>query len=289
MIRSVRRVLGAPSRFFRRVRDFMTVEPESRPLGEVVEGAFDDGKTFWAGVLSHVDELRRHLLRSLAAVVLTVSLSFAFTTQLVEFLARPIGGLDALRAIEVTESIGVFMRVALLTGLTAALPYIAFEFWLFIAPGLYPRSRRFALLVIPLATLLFLGGMAFAFFVMLPAALPLLLNFMGIQAELRPQSYFGFVTGLMFWLGVFFEFPLVIYALTSAGLVRPAVLAQQWRLAVVIIALVAAIITPTVDPVNMSLVMLPLILLYFVSIGLSQIAYLGRRRNMAHRAQKEAG
>jgi sec-independent protein translocase protein TatC len=124
-----------------------------------------------------------------------------------------------------------------------------------------------------------LGGAAFTFYLMLPAALPFLGNFLGIQTELRPQSYFSFVTGLMFWLGVSFEFPLVIYVLTAIGLIQPAILSQQWRLAIVIIAIVAAAVTPTVDPVNQGLVMAPMILLYFVSIGLSYIAYAGRKRN----------
>jgi sec-independent protein translocase protein TatC len=83
----------------------------------------------------------------------------------------------------------------------------------------------------------------------------------------------------MFWLGVSFEFPLVIYVLTAIGLIQPAILSQQWRLAIVIIAIVAAAVTPTVDPVNQGLVMAPMILLYFVSIGLSYIAYAGRKRN----------
>jgi sec-independent protein translocase protein TatC len=113
---------------------------------------------------------------------------------------------------------------------------------------------------------------------MLPAALPFLLNFMGIQAQLRPQSYFSFVTGLMFWIGAAFEFPLVIYALSAIRLVKPAVLAKQWRIAVVLIAILAAAITPTVDPVNMGLVMLPMILLYFISIGFSYLAYPRRKQ-----------
>jgi len=178
----------------------------------------------------------------------------------------------------VTESVGVFMRVAVLSGITISLPYIAFEFLLFFAPGLKPRSKKFGLVGIPLATLLFTSGMAFAFFIMMPAALPFLLNFMGIQAELRPQSYFNFITGVMFWIGVSFEFPLVIYVLTAMGLIKPKVLAEQWRLAVVLIAILAAAITPTIDPVNMALVMAPMILLYFVSIGLSKIAYRERER-----------
>jgi sec-independent protein translocase protein TatC len=226
----------------------------------------------------HVEALRAHLLRAVLALVLTVGISFLFTQKIIEFLARPIGGLDKLKAIEVTESIGVFMRVALLSGIALAIPYIAFELWLFAAPGLRPRERKMGLAGIPLATIFFLGGATFTYFVMLPTALPFLINFLGIKAELRPQSYFAFVTGLIFWIGVAFEFPLVIYVLSAIGLIKPQILAQQWRLAVVIISIVAAAITPTVDPVNMGLVMAPMILLYFVSIGLSYLAYAGRRR-----------
>ena len=118
--------------------------------------------------------------------------------------------------------------------------------------------------------------MAFTYYMLLPSALPFLLNFLGIQAQLRPQSYFSFVTGLMFWIGVAFEFPLLVYVVTAMGFVKPDAFARQWRLAVVVIAVAAAAITPTVDPVNMGLVMLPMVLLYFISIGLSYIAYAGR-------------
>jgi sec-independent protein translocase protein TatC len=111
---------------------------------------------------------------------------------------------------------------------------------------------------------------------MMPTALPFLINFMGINTDPRPSSYIGFVTGLMFWIGVAFEFPLVIYLLASLGLVKAKLLASQWRLAIVIIAIVAALITPTVDPVNMSLVMGPMIALFFLSIGLAYIAQRGR-------------
>ena len=88
-------------------------------------------------------------------------------------------------------------------------------------------------------------------------------------------------TGLMIWIGLFFEFPLIIFILTSIGLVQPKVLSQQWRLAIVVIAIISAAVTPTIDPVNMGLVMLPMILLYFVSIGLSYIAYAGRQRHIS--------
>jgi sec-independent protein translocase protein TatC len=263
-----------PGRAFQKLSLFFNQEPEEHPLGEILANLPDEAAR--QQLVEHLEAFRAHLLRAVIAVGIGIVFSFFFTPQLIEFLARPVGGLSALKAIEVTESIGVFMRVALMAGLAIALPYVTFEFWLFAAPGLKPGTRKFSLLAIPLVFLFFIGGMAFAYYLMLPAALPVLLNFMGIQTELRPNSYFSFVTGLMFWIGVFFEFPFVIYLLTLIGWVRPQPLLRGWRVAIVIIAIVAAAITPTVDPVNMFLVMLPMSALYFVGIGLSFLAI--RRR-----------
>lgn len=270
-------LLTLPRNLRRRVRFFLNQEPEERSLGEILASLSEEAAR--EELVRELEAFRSHLLRAVIAIGLGILLSFSFTRQLIEFLARPIGGLSALKAIEVTESIGVFMRVALVAGIALALPYVSFEFWLFAAPGLKPGTRKFSLLAIPLIFTFFLGGMAFAYYLMLPAALPILLNFMGIQAELRPNSYFTFVTGLMFWIGIAFEFPLVIYVLSALGWVRPGSLAKNWRVAIVIIAIIAAAITPTVDPVNMFLVMLPMFLLYLISIGLSFIAV--RRRDRA--------
>jgi sec-independent protein translocase protein TatC len=112
----------------------------------------------------------------------------------------------------------------------------------------------------------------------MPSALPWLLSFMGMTTIPRPLSYIQFTTGLMFWIGAAFEFPLIIYVLARVGLIKAEVLAKQWRLAVVVIAIVAAAITPTIDPVNMSLVMGPMIVLYFLSIGLAKLAQRGREK-----------
>jgi sec-independent protein translocase protein TatC len=268
------------------MNDFLTDEPDEHALMDVVSGVVTD-KDIRQAMWEQIEDLRKHLLRSILGLVLAVSVSFIFTQWLLEYLSQPVGGLDALKAIEVTESIGVFMKVALLSGVAISLPYIAFEFWLFAAPGLRPSSRKFGLIAIPLATLLFICGMAFAYYIMMPAALPFLLNFMGIQAELRPASYFNFITGVMFWIGVSFEFPLVIYVLTAIGFIKPKVLSEHWRIAIVVISILAAAITPTVDPVNMALVMAPMSLLYFVSIGLSFIAYRGRvRQEQKHEASQ---
>ncbi len=276
VLRALWRIFTAPFRWFGQslyeIRLFLTEEPEDTPLADSFQKAVEQPQD----LLVHLNALRKHLFRAIAFLFLTTVLSFAFTTQIIDLLALPIGGIGELVAIDPTEPLGTFMRVALLSGFALAFPYIALEMWLFAAPGLRRGSRLFALAAIPIATLFFLGGMAFAYFVMMPAALPFLLNFMGLTTQVRPSSYIRFVTGVMFWIGVAFEFPLAIYVLARIGMVRGQMLAQQWRLAIVIIAIAAAAITPTVDPVNMALVMGPMIVLYFLSIALAYLAQRGR-------------
>ena len=249
------------------IRSFFAEEVEDAPVGDALSKAWDHPQE----LLYHIDALRKHLLRSVAVLIITTALSFTFFEKILAFLSVPLHG-EKLVAIEVTEPIGTVMQVSLLGGVALAFPYIALELWLFIAPGLSRKARIWGLLAIPIATLFFLGGMAFAYYVMMPAAIPILLNFMGIFTVPRPKSYISFVTALLFWLGVFFEFPLVIFLLAKVGMVKSRDLTKQWRLAVVIIAVIAALITPTVDPVNMSLVMGPMVLLYFFSILLAKIA-----------------
>jgi sec-independent protein translocase protein TatC len=163
-------------------------------------------------------------------------------------------------------------------GFALASPYIAFELWLFAARGLHPRARILGLVSIPLVIIFFVGGMAFAYFFLLPPALKFLLYFMGVQVIPRPSSFIGFVTGFLFWIGITFEFPLVVYILKLMGIIQPQSLLKHWRIVIIIIAVLAAAITPTVDPVNMSLVMDPMILLFFSSIGLGYLALIGRKK-----------
>lgn len=272
-------ILAFPVRMVKRANNFLNTDVEDRPILDTFSNLAtesDARASFWA----HVEELRMHLFRMLIALAICVGVSFYFTKPLMSFLAEPVGGLDKLQAIEVTEELGVFMRVALTSGIAIAFPYLAFEIWLFAAPGLNAREKKNMLFGIPIAVLLFLTGMAFTYLVLIPPALKFLAGFTSISQDWAAKEYFGFITGLMLWIGAFFEFPLVIYVLTILGFVRPQVLLKQWRLAVVIIAIMAAAVTPTVDPVNMSLVMLPMTALYFISIGMSYLAYAARRRNM---------
>jgi len=223
-------------------------------------------------LLEHLEELRQRLFKAFAAVVVSTLLSFIFAGQLVDFLAAPIGGRKALVSIEVTENIAIFMRVSLLSGVVLSMPVVVYQIARFVLPGLTEREQKWLLLGVPFASLLFLSGVGFTWYVMLPTALPFLMNFLGITTQVRPNNYFEFTTSLMFWIGLSFEMPLVIMFLARLKLVKASQLIQYWRHAVVVMALVAAVVTPTIDPINMSLVMLPLGGLYIISIVLAAIA-----------------
>jgi sec-independent protein translocase protein TatC len=159
--------------------------------------------------------------------------------------------------------------VALLSGFIIALPFITFQVVAFILPGLKTVEKRWLLLAIPFITIMFLMGVAFAYFIMLRAAIPFLVNFLGVQTTPRLSNYVGFVTNLMFWVGMSFESPLIIFILAKFKLVTANTLIKGWRIAIVASAAMAAFITPTTDPVNMGLLMAPLLGLYAFSIFLA--------------------
>lgn len=273
-------ILAFPFRAIYKFHKFLNAEPAESQFADAIASLVSDSnvrESLW----DHIEQLRMHIIRAVVVLSIAVIAAFWVAQDVMGFLAVPVGGLEKLQAIQVTEEIGVFMRVAMMIGIAVAFPWIATEVWLFAAPGLKPREKKFGLVGIPIATLLFLTGMAFTYYAMLPTALPFLGSFTKISQFWAAKEYFSFVTGLMVWIGLFFEFPLVIFVLSSIGLVQPKFLAEQWRIAIVIIAVIAAAVTPTIDPVNMGLVMLPMILLYFISIGLSFIAYAGRKREKA--------
>lgn len=222
-------------------------------------------------LLAHLNELRQRVFKAFLAVVLTTVVSFVFVEPIIEYLATPIGGREALVAIEVTENVSIFMKVSLLAGFTLGLPVVVYQLMSFVLPGLNRREKMWLLLGVPFATLLFLAGVAFTWFVMLPAAIPFLTNFLGIKAQIRPANYYEFITRLMFWIGICFEMPLLVMFLAKLKFVSARKLAGSWRYAVVGMAVVAAVVTPTVDPINMGLVMLPLLGLYVISIILAAV------------------
>jgi sec-independent protein translocase protein TatC len=187
----------------------------------------------------------------------------------------PIGGINQLVSIELTENISIFMKVSLLGGFVLAMPIIVYEIMAFVIPGLKGKERIWLLVMVPFAALLFAIGVAFTWFVMLPTAIPFLTNFMGITTQVRPENYFDFITRLMFWIGICFELPLVIMFLAKLKFINARQLLGWWRYALVVMAILAAAVTPTVDPVNMGLVMAPLMALYIISIILAAVVNRG--------------
>ncbi len=222
-------------------------------------------------LLQHLDELRRRLFKAFLALMVTTAACFIFARQIIDYLAGPVGGPQKLVSIEVTENIAIFMKVSLLGGFILGMPFIIYQILAFILPGLKAGERKWLTALVPMATILFAGGAAFTWFVMLPATIPFLTGFLGITTQVRPENYFDFITRLMFWIGLCFELPLIVMFLAKLKFVTAKQLTNGWRYAVVGIAVAAAAVTPTVDPVNMGLVMAPLIGLYAISILLAAI------------------
>lgn len=227
---------------------------------------------FFGAIEEHIIELRKRLIIAAAGFLAAVTICFFFSEQIMNLLCRPVGGLENLTAIEITENVSSVFDVALLAGFILAFPLIAYEALAFVLPGLKANEKAALYRFLPPVILFFITGVCFAFFIVLPAAIPFLTSFMGIRTEIRPSDYISFSTNLIFWIGIVFEMPVIIFILTRLGVVQSAQLLKSWRQAVVVCAVLAMIITPTVDPVNMLLLMVPLIALYFLSIFGAKIA-----------------
>lgn len=227
-------------------------------------------------LIDHLRELRMRLIWVVSALVVGTLISMLFVSPLLQFILRPLTEAGAQpMAIGPTDTIGVFFRVSFAAGAVLAMPVIVYHVIAFVSPGLYPHEKRNLLLILPGIMVLFVIGALFAYFILLPAAVGFLQGFLGdiIAQEWTIDRYIGFVTRIVFWIGVAFEMPLVIAFLARAGIVSGPQLMRYWRHSIVVIAIIAAAITPTVDPVNMTLVMLPLIALYFGSVGIAYLVY----------------
>ncbi|MFP4322082.1 MAG: twin-arginine translocase subunit TatC [Anaerolineales bacterium] len=235
-----------------------------------------DGSGAQMGLLEHVEELRARLFRVIIVLVLVLLASTVIIEPLLQYLIVPCE--CELVLLRPTDSVVMYFRVALMVAGIVTMPYATYQLMMFIMPGLTNKERRIVLTALPAITLLFLIGVAFAWFVLVPTAIPFLRDFMGsvFEPQWTAPEYIAFLTALLFWMGVSFEMPVVFFVLARIGLIGPGLLIQNWRLAVVIMTIVAALITPTVDPFNMLLVVAPLLVLYALSIVLTAVAY--RRR-----------
>lgn len=224
-------------------------------------------------LMEHLKELRNRLIKIAIALLIATVVSLIFAKQAVVILIRPMGD-NLPQALKPTETLSNYMKVALICGVTLAMPIIVYQIGRFVTPGLSSKERRYLLLLVPGATLCFVTGVAFAYFVMLPTAIPFLQGFMSdiVKQQWTIGDYLSFVSNLLFWIGVSFELPLFVYFLAKLGIISDKTLRKNRKYAVIIIAVLAAVITPTIDPLNMALVMGPLILLYELGILLARIA-----------------
>lgn len=222
-------------------------------------------------LLEHLKELRNRVMVCAAAILLGTIASFAFWQDILGWLIAPARADHpdfTLIANSPTESIGIAIKIGLYGGLTFASPIIIFELLAFIVPGLTGKEKRVLFPGMFAVVGFLLLGMAFAYWIILPRSLGFLLDFGGdeITPLIRGQEYLSFATRIIFWVGVAFELPVVLGLAARLGLVRARQLLGFWRYAVIIIFIIAAVITPTPDPYNQSLVAGPLFFLYFVGI-----------------------
>ncbi|MFH1382920.1 MAG: twin-arginine translocase subunit TatC [Chloroflexota bacterium] len=240
-------------------------------------------------IFGHLAELRTRLIRSAIVVAITTALSFAFASQIFELLTYrspftrpifdfltnkfhlfPVPDLNLIY-IDMTEMLGTYMKVALAGGLILAIPYLTFEVVMFVSPALTTKEKRYIYLVLPWVVLMFLVGVVFTYFILLPPATRFLTTFGSAIADpqIRIGNYISLVTRLLLAVGLVFEMPVLTTFLARLGVVTSRWLAGKRKIAIVLAFALGAIITPTLDPINQTLVALPLVLLYEMSIWLA--------------------
>lgn len=231
-------------------------------------------------ILEHLQELRFRVTIMAGALILGVAVSlWPLTGWFIEFLADPARGRVENFELIFTEPLEywtAYFRVSLLLGIALAMPVIVYQIFAFVRPGLTPREKRWVIPIVLGATFAFVCGMAFAYYVALPPALGFLIdhpsNFTeDVQPLIRIQSYIDFVTRLILATGLVFEMPLVAMGLAKLGVVTSKKLLGWWRYAIVGAFVLAAIVTPTVDPVTQTIVAVPVIVLYFTGVVLAKL------------------
>lgn len=260
--------------------------PYNTPPPEPEPDPVDEGHDLRMGFFEHLKELRQRLTRAFLAVIVGTVIGFVFAGDLLDYMRQPYCNVVPeataceLATLSPTDGVIVFLRVSLMVGGILAIPMMTYQLMMFVLPGLTRKEKRMVILSLPPITFLFVIGVMFAWFLLIPPALEFLESFQAdlFRTEWTADHYMGFVTALIFWMGVAFESPLVFFVLSLLGLITPRPMMRQWRLAVVGAAIAAAMITPTIDPVNMFLVMGPLLTLYALSIVLVGI---GARINRA--------
>lgn len=238
----------------------------------------------------HLEELRRRLFIAALGIVVGTVVAFVFHRQVLKLLIQPARNVPSildsdspLIFTEVTEMLGISMKVSLLGGLILALPLVIYELVMFVSPGLTPRERRYVYFSLPGVTAAFVAGVAFGYFVLIPPALKFLLTFNSDVAApmIRIGGYINLMVTLLFWMGVVFETPVLMFVLAKLGVASYRTFARWRRFAIVLAFVLGAMITPTFDPINQSLVAIPIVVLYEMGIWLAWLARRGKKTQAA--------
>ncbi len=225
-------------------------------------------------LLDHLDELRGRVFRIAVVYVLALAACWTVSGTLLDLLLRPIrdhlfeGG--EIVFINITEPFVIYIKASAVFACFVAAPYVLWELWRFIAPGLYRRERMLALPFLVFGSLFFIGGGAFGYFVATPRAAQWLISLgQEFTANITLRSAFAFESRIILAMGAVFEMPILIFFLARIGLVTPGWLMRHFRIAVLVIAIVAAVVTPTGDMITMSIFVVPMVLLYLLGVAVA--------------------
>lgn len=252
------------------------------PAADTLDGEEEETPGAKMSFLEHLDELRRRIVVSLVGILVGCFISFAFVGRIYDFIMKPLAAMlpagSHLVFTEPTEGFVLRLKMAVLVGIVLASPVIIWQVWLFISPGLYAREKRVAVPFIVLGTIGFVLGAAFSHYVLFPVTWRFLASFTNEYTMFMPkiESIFSLYAKMMLGLGVIFQMPTAVYFLARIGVVTARFLLRSFKYAVLIIFLVAAVITPTGDPMTQTLFAAPMIVLYLVSIAIAWV--FGRKR-----------
>jgi sec-independent protein translocase protein TatC len=226
--------------------------------------------------LEHLDELRSRLFRCAIAYVVLLAASWGVSDRVLAFLMVPferyLGDTGELVFLTPAEPFFVYMQASAILALFLAMPYLLWQAWAFVAPGLYPHERRLVVPFLVFGTGFFVAGGAFAYYVALPVSISWLLALgAGFKANLTLRAAFQFESRVVLGMGLVWELPIVIFFLSRVGVVTPEFLWRHLRSAVIVIAIVAAIVTPTGDMLTMAVFGGPMLLLYLLGIGVAKV------------------
>ena len=232
-------------------------------------------------LMEHLDELRKRIVHSAIYLVLGFAVAWCFRDKLVDFIQAPLkkDG-KSLNMIHPMDGMNLNIHVALAGGVILASPFILYQVWLFIAPGLYQKEKRFVWPFMSATVGLFLAGAYFGYFWVLPSAVHIMLDYFGAKftAVISIEEYTGFFLSIILGLGISFELPILIFFLALLGIVSPRFLWKNFRYAILAIFLVAGIICPMPDPVSMCIYATPLLALYLSGIGVAWWVHPSRRK-----------